>query len=1266
MIPSSSKGLSGLVGFVAPRGSEVRRPGNAVDSPPPFVEVVIPLNLGSITIGDLGPARASLRNDPERTDTGDGSDMRQHFGMLGSVTRIGLVTLLVIAVSRSGIADDPAPYEDWRLVPIPDTWKEPPRVRSSEEEGLGRDGFAWYRASVAIPEDWNGRAIELLVEPVDDARSTFVNGVQVGASGTFPPNYRSGLGETGRDRIPEGLLKPGESNVIAVRVYYNDGRSNFAVAAPTLYDAEWLQAIKLEGSWEYQAGDDPSWAAGPVLSDDAHYSRVDRFDDLEAYLRLRQGDTAPLSPADALDRFDVGEGLAVDLAVGDPDITQPLQVSFDERGRMWVVEYRQYPDPAGLTMVSRDKFLRTVYDRTPLPPPFGTPGIDRISIHEDRDGNGSFEHHSVFLDDLNLATSIARGRGGVWVLNPPYLLFSPDRDGDDVPDGDPEVHLEGFGLEDSHSIASNLCWGPDGWLYGAQGSTVTGRIRRPGEPDDAIIHSMGQLIWRYHPESKRYEIFAEGGGNTHGVEIDSRGRLYSGHNGGDTRGFHYVQGGYYQKGFAKHGALSNPYTFGYFMPMTHHSVPRFTHSFVFAEGGALPADYQGKLFGVEPLQGQVVRSEVSPEGSTFQSVDLDRPLATDDPWFRPVSIANGPDGALYVVDMYEQRIDHSSHYAGRVDKTNGRIYRLRGADAPPGRFPGDLEPQPPFNLAAMSGEELIGLLDHPNRWYRRESLRILGDRKDASLIPSVRDDLLSFKAEDRALELLWALNLCGGLDEAVSLRLLDHPDPHVRSWTVRLACDDFEVSDAMAVAMSELATREPYVEVRSQLACSARRLPSRHALPIVRALLSRGEDATDPHLPLLLWWAIETKVGEDPEAVLSQFDEDAIWEEAIVSTTITERLMRRFAQAGTRDDLLACAVLLEHAPTREDSERLMVGFEAAFEGRSLSVLPDRLLQAIANSGGGSLPLRVRQGDDEAVTEALAIVSAPDAAAEDRLELIRTFGEVRDRRALPILLELASSEAESDPLRAAALSALRPFDEPEVGASVLRLHDSLPEESRDAAQTLLASRRSSARLFLDAISTGEINRDLVPESVARSVLLLDDPALADSVRELWGDLGGVSADHYREQIERLDAVIASGTGNPYTGKELYTEHCAKCHTLFDEGGDVGPSLTSYQRTDLRSMLIAVANPSVEIREGYETFLGLLLDGRVVTGFLVAEDDRVVVLRGADGRNEVLARDELEEFKGVPQSVMPDGLLDPLTDQQVRDLFAYLRSTQPLSN
>jgi len=226
--------------------------------------------------------------------------------------------------------------------------------------------------------------------------------------------------------------------------------------------------------------------------------------------------SAGLAPQEALNHMKVADGFEVKLVAHEPDIRQPLSVTFDARGRMWVIQYLQYPTPAGLKVVSVDQYLRTKYDRVPDPPPRGPKGADRITICEDTDGDGHFDKFKDFVSGLNLASGMAIGYGGVFIVQPPYLLFYPDRDHDDIPDGDPEVLLSGFGLEDAHAVANSLTWGPDGWLYGAQGSTVTAHIR------DLEFQ---QGIWRYHPLTHEFELFAEGGGNTWGLDFDEHGNV---------------------------------------------------------------------------------------------------------------------------------------------------------------------------------------------------------------------------------------------------------------------------------------------------------------------------------------------------------------------------------------------------------------------------------------------------------------------------------------------------------------------------------------------------------------------------------------------------------------------------------------------------------------------------------------------------------------------------------------------------------------------
>ena len=989
-------------------------------------------------------------------------------------------------------------------------------------------------------------------------------------------------------------------------------------------------------------------------------------------------------PAEALAALKTPDDLVVEQVLAEPDVRQPLFIDFDERGRMWVVQYIQYPYPAGLKILSEDKFLRATYDKMPPPPPNHFRGLDKITIHEDTDGDGKFDKHKTFLEGLNIVTSFARGRGGVWVLNPPYLLFYADRDGDDVPDGDPEVHLQGFGLEDTHSCANNLNWGPDGWLYGCQGSTVSGDIVRPGI-DKKPVHSMGQLIWRYHPESRRYEIFAEGGGNAFGLEIDSAGRIYSGHNGGDTRGFRYVQGGYFQKGFSKHGPLSNPYTFGYFQAMKHAAVPRFTHAFVIYEGAALPDAYQGRLFGVAPLQSHVVMSKLSPDGSTFKTEDVGYAIASSDDWFRPVGITVGPDGAIYVCDMYEAQIAHLRHHEGKIDTSTGRIYRITARPHPgPGYPPAGAEgegvrgPVQAFDLAKLSTTDLVLQLKHPNKWFRRTALRLLGDRKDASIVPQLRQGLAGdlgagelFQILDQlltgqfALECLWALYASGGFDAEAATTGLNHVNPHVREWTVRLLGDSGKVSPEIASQLSQLAQSDPDVEVRSQLACTARRLPAGQALAIVRGLLARDEDLDDVHLPLLLWWAIEAKAESDRDAIVNLFSDPSIWQLPLVNKHILHRLMRRYAATGSRKDLVTCAKLLTMAAGDEQRKALMRGFEEAFQGRPLAGLPDELVEAMSRFGGQSLTLSLRQGKPEAVEQALAVIADDKADANQRLQHIQIFGEVRQPRSVPVLLKLLQSTAD-DGLRTAALAALEKYDSPEIAATVLAGYSQWTDDVRSVAQSLLASRKAWTLALLEAIHAGKIDATAIPIDVARKLTVHRDPRIAALVSKHFGSIEGATTAQMQDDIARLVDAIRVGSGSPYSGKKLFAANCAKCHTLFGQGGQIGPDLTSYKRDDVPNMLANIVNPSAEIREGFETYQVLTDDGRVVNGFLVDRDNQVIVLRGADGQNVSLAQNEVDEMAPLRKSLMPEGVLAKLSEQDVRDLFAYLRSTQPLND
>ena len=472
------------------------------------------------------------------------------------------------------------------------------------------------------------------------------------------------------------------------------------------------------------------------------------------------------------------------------------------------------------------------------------------------------------------------------------------------------------------------------------------------------------------------------------------------------------------------------------------------------------------------------------------------------------------------------------------------------------------------------------------------------------------------------------------------------------------------MSPKLAQALEQLAAREPNVEVRSQLACSTRRLPAEQSLPVIAKLLSHDEDIHDPHLPLLLWWAMESKADSDRDLVIGLLVAPESWRRPLVHAQIVEQLMRRYAQSGTQKDLLSCARLLELAPTDVDVKLLMAGFEKAYEGRSLTGLPEQLVTIMSKRGGGSLALRLRQSDPEAILESLRIVTDEKMKKSERIQYVQVLGQIHPAGGIEPLLALLENSKDSD-IRTTALTALQGYDAPRIGEKIVSMVGSFANETRSVALSLLASRTTWTRSLLAAVEAESIKPDEVPPEIVARMALHEDATSRRSIEKHWSKMSGANNEEMRKKIAELTGSLASGTGNPYRGKISYKASCGKCHRLFEEGGLIGPDLTQYKRDDVTTMLVNVVNPSLQIREGFEAFHVLTNDGLVLNGFISDQDNQIVVLRTADGQTIVIPRDDIESMKASPISIMPAGLLDGLDEQQVRDLFAYLRATQPLN-
>jgi putative heme-binding domain-containing protein len=477
---------------------------------------------------------------------------------------------------------------------------------------------------------------------------------------------------------------------------------------------------------------------------------------------------------------------------------------------------------------------------------------------------------------------------------------------------------------------------------------------------------------------------------------------------------------------------------------------------------------------------------------------------------------------------------------------------------------------------------------------------------------------------------------------------------------VQLLAETKRLPESVLPHILRLAGTEPDVEVRCQLAAGARRLPAAQALPLTAALLQRAEDGADPFIPLLCWWAIETHCATEREAVLASI----AWNAASVKEHILPRVMRRFATTGTRADLLTCARLLALAPSAEHQKLLMTGFEEAFKGRALPPLPEELVTALARTGLASRHLRVRSREPAAVGEALKAVLDPKANLEERLLCARLFGEVKLPESVPVLVALAKSDAPPE-LRRVALTSLLLYDDPALGQELASVYSQLPAEVQPAAQNLLTSRAPWALAFLQLIEKGEVSRETVPPDVAARLRSDADPILANRAKKLLVAAPVASSTEHRAAIERLRGVIAAASGDPYKGEPIFAQRCASCHLFFHKGGRLGPDLTTYQRDDLGTLLTSIIDPNAEIREGFRNHIVTTNDGRTVSGLLTDQDDAVLVIRGFGGQDVSLSRADVRDFRAAGQSLMPEGLLQGLSDQELRDFFAYLRISQPFN-
>ena len=962
-------------------------------------------------------------------------------------------------------------------------------------------------------------------------------------------------------------------------------------------------------------------------------------------------DDGPLPVEAALESFEIEPGYRIELVASEPLIRSPVAIAFDERGRLFVVENRGYPG---------------ALEGQPQPPPEGS-----IALLEDVDADGRFDRRTDFAGGLSHPNGIMPWNGGVFVTAAPDLIFLRDTNGDGVAD-ERRVALTGFATTRTPQIRfSHPTLGMDNWAYltsGLNGGRVTSP-QHPARPGVEFTTSDS----RFNPATLDFEL--TGGRSQYGLTFDDYGRRFTCSNRHPV--WHIVLEPRYLKrnphlAFsetvhevsssgprARVWPISRDITTASFIPGlmgTPHAGTFTAASGVHVHrGDALPAEHRGSVFICESAQNLVQRQVLSPDGVTFSS----RPartgqefLASRDSWFRPVFAANGPDGALYVVDMYRRNIDHPQYLpeASRPlldfesGKDRGRIYRIvsRAWQRSVG----------PVGLHRLNTSGLAQALAHPNAWWRETAQRLIVERGNRGAVPHLRRLAAESPRETARLHALWTLEGLGALETSDIRRALGDPHPAVRENAVRLAEPRARASREIIEALLARAG-DPDVRVRFQTALALGDGDDGRAIDALAAIARR--DGGDSWVRA----AILSSTGRRPYEFLRAFGA-GLPASAKVRAAVMQDLGRIF---GAGESPERCLELI-----MEISEP---GGDVGWQPAALSGLAEGLEAREPRQDGSALMVLLSGDTPQArsarervgtiVDRSKALAGDQRAPSDLRRPAIALLGHTDYSSAGGTLEELLAPHHESA-IQIAAIRALSRFRDRAAAAAIVhpdRWRAYTPEV-RDAVQSALLNSEPHTSVLLDALEKGWIApAELTPQRRTR----LTSHRNAEVQKRARAVFARLEPGHRMQGYERLRASVLGLVGDPGKGQGVFSTHCATCHTFAGAGGTLGPDLSGIRNQPRDAILLHALMPDFEITPGYEGYMVETRDGRTLVGRLVSEAPHSITLRDASSQEHVILRSQVVSMAVSRTSLMPAGIEGALSPQDLANVIEYLKSAPP---
>ncbi len=933
-------------------------------------------------------------------------------------------------------------------------------------------------------------------------------------------------------------------------------------------------------------------------------------------------------------------GFQAELIAAEPAVRQPIAFCIDERGRLWVAEAFSYPNKQ----------------------PEGQ-GKDRISIFEDKDGDGQFETHQVFIEGLNLVSGIEIGFGGVWVGAAPELLFIP-KDAEDKP-GKPQVLLDGWGYQDTHETMNSFTWGPDGWLYGNQGVFTQSLIGKPGTPETQRI-TLNSGVWRYHPLRHEFEIFCSGGSNQWGLDYNSNGHFFMTHcrsfwgKGGTT---HAIRNGHFWNQANSKYAPFISATAPDFAPELQNYLPASAR-YDSGEGGAgrpgttavygghshvgtmiyngdnWPSIYRDHLF-THNLHGHQINQQHNVRtGSGYETLHAGYDLLfCGDERYIPVDLQTGPDGAVYVIDWTDTQHCHNPDDE-KWDRSNGRIYRVSWAAT--------YKPVK-VDLGKMSDGELVNLQTHSNDWYARTARRLLQERSiNFKGCPEYLPKKLAADSPEHALRALWTLH-CIGYDGGELGNFVRHPNDIVRAWAIQLATEQAGKPKLGTDTLLQLAKTDPSPTVRLALASALPKLAADTARQIGSALAMHAEDKDDRFLPKMIWFGLASSTGDIP-ALLTLADKtpmpslaDSIRWYAATSPAGREAFVA--AIATQPDELAARSLRLLAFGLKDETKATMPQAWPQVQAKFAATNP--VIEQLA----------ALFGDKAVLTKMRTILADTAHPLPQRRSAFELLKRVGDAEATPLFVRLLDEPA----FTSAILPLLSRSNEPATAAALMQRYTALSASDRNVALNTLTSRAELALPLLRAVKANTFDKQHLSALQIRQMRNLNNAEVNGLLDGTWGKVNESSAAAKASIAKFKKAYEAAPLWafNANAGAETFKQLCAACHAMNGVGGKFGPELAGSWRNGLDYFLENIIDPNAVVGDNFQLHILTKNDGSVISGIIEQETATAITARTIT-ESVIIAKSELKERQKLPASLMPPGMLEALPERKAIELLKYLLS------